>query len=775
VLALGQRRPSRVDPLGTVALRHVILLFRVAVGAETTVDLMSTPLVDWLRAQDDATLAALVRLRPDLTVPPPADLTVLATRAGVRASVHRACDDLDTPTLAVLEALVVADADQAPVPRPEVARLLGPDVPADVLDTALATLRARALVWGDEGLSLVPAARDVVPRFPGGLGRPAAGVAGSSALAEVLAEADADERRVLDALAAGPPIGRSRAADPSGPVGRLLAKGLLLRVDQETVELPRQVGLALRGDRPLGTLALQPPSLEVRDRGADTVDRTAGGAALDLLRRVEALIAFWGATPPPLLRSGGVGVRDLRRAAREIDTDEPAAAFLVELVVGADLVAPSEGVTPDWVPTTQADVWLTGGPETRWSLLARTWLELPRLPGLVGRKDDTGKPINALSDGARRPLAPRDRRRVLDGLAELPPGHAAATPAQLADVLAWRAPRRGGRLRDEVVTWTLAEATTLGVVALDALSDPGRALLGDPDRLVAALRATLPAPIDHVLLQADLTAVAPGPLEAGLARELDLAADVESAGGATVYRFSDASIRRALDAGRSAADLHHLFATRSATPVPQGLTYLVDDVARRHGRLRGGGAAAFLRSDDEVLLAEVLAHPDALAWELRRIAPTVLVSTLSLVELMDALRAAGFSPAAEGTAGEVLDLSVRGRRTAPRRRSTRTGPPALDDAQVDALVTRMRSGETIAGLRRGAEAYANGSTVDLLRSAVVERRMVWIGFVDRHGVRGERVLAPVSVGGGVVEGRGNDGAVHRLPLSHITSIALVED
>ena len=92
---------------------------------------MSTPLVDWLRAQDDATLAALVRLRPDLTVPPPADLTVLATRAGVRASVHRACDDLDTPTLAVLEALVVADADSAPVARAEVARLLGPDMPAD--------------------------------------------------------------------------------------------------------------------------------------------------------------------------------------------------------------------------------------------------------------------------------------------------------------------------------------------------------------------------------------------------------------------------------------------------------------------------------------------------------------------------------------------------------------------------------------------------------------------------------------------------------------------
>ena len=304
------------------------------------------------------------------------------------------------------------------------------------------------------GYSVVPAARDVVPRFPGGLGRPAAGPAGSSALPQLLAEVDADERRVLDALAAGPPIGRSRAAaDPGGPVGRLLAKGLLLRVDQETVELPRQVGLALRGDRPLGALALTPPHLDVRDRDAGVVDRTAGGAALELLRRVEALIAFWGRTPPPMLRSGGVGVRDLRRAAREIDADEPTAALVVELAAGADLVAPSEGVTPDWVPTTQADVWLTGGPETRWSHLARTWLDLPRLPGLVGRKDDAGKPINALSDGVRRPLAPRDRRRVLDGLAELParPRRRDDSPAGRRPGVAGAAPRRsaarrGGRL-----------------------------------------------------------------------------------------------------------------------------------------------------------------------------------------------------------------------------------------------------------------------------------------------------------------------------------------
>ncbi|NEB14159.1 helicase-associated domain-containing protein, partial [Streptomyces coelicoflavus] len=127
-------------------------------------------------------------------------------------------------------------------------------------------------------------------------------------------------------------------------------------------------------------------------------------------------------------------------------------------------------------------------------------------------------------------------------------------------------------------------------------------------RLLAPL---FPEPLDHVLLQADLTAVAPGPLERGLADVLGVLADVESKGGATVYRFTPGSVRRALDAGQSAAGLHTFLARHSRTPVPQPLTYLIDDVARRHGRLRVGAASAYVRCDDDATLDEILADKRA--------------------------------------------------------------------------------------------------------------------------------------------------------------------
>ena len=590
-----------------------------------------TTLTDWLRAQDDQMLVALLRARPDLATPPPSDTGVLAGRAATRASVARASENLDTFTLTVLEALLVAGADTGRVARADVAALVGADVPATSLAAAVDRLRALALVWGsDDELAIVPAARETGGPFPGGLGKRSPALEGVD-VDRLLTEVAEGDRRMLTALAHGQPVGRTRDAAADVPLDqaltpaqRLLAMGLLARLDDQTVELPMQVGLALRGDTPLGAVTVAEPGLRTVRNKAQTVDATGAGEALDLVRRMENLLLLWSDEPPQVLKSGGLGVRELRRLARAVDADERQTTLLAELAVGAALVGETENAKPEWVPTSQADVWLVSSAAHRWATLAAAWLDLPRLPGLAGLRDAKDKLLVALSDDLRRPPAPTERVRVLTVLAELPPGTGVADPDDIAALLTWRAPRRGGRLRDEIVRWTLAEATAIGLVAIGALTGPGRALL-DEGTAIAAKRMldAMPDPIDHVLVQADLTVVAPGPLQADLAAEIALVADVESAGSATVYRISEASIRRALDAGRTATELHELFRARSRTPVPQSLSYLIDDIARRHGRLRGGASSSFLRCDDEALIAEVSASAVATRLELRRIAPTV--------------------------------------------------------------------------------------------------------------------------------------------------------
>lgn len=749
-----------------------------------------SPLAEWLRARSDEALVALLRARPDLATPPPADTSVLATRVGVRSSVARACEDLDSFALSTLEALVLLDADQAPVTLEAVAGMLGGDITPPQARRAVDRLRDLALAWGDDdALAVPPAVREVLPTFPAGLGRRAEHLTEDAAKA-ALAELDEEERRLVDKLAAGSPIGRTKDAAKqvpleraTNPVQRMLAKGLLLRRDAETVELPRQLALAVRGEHPMGEVEAEEPIPDLTSTAQSDVDSTGAGAVLELLRHLEDLLGAWGEEPPDVLRSGGVGVRELRRTAKAIEVDETRLALLVELAVAANLIAHDESAEPQWVPTYQSDTWLASPPEQRWATLAQAWLDLPRLPGLIGARDEKDRLLGPLSEDLRRPLAPKDRRRVLDYLDELPGGHG-ARPDDVAAVLAWRAPRRGGRLRDDLVRWTLAEATTLGVVALHALTSAGRALLADgPAEAARLLADALPEPLDHVLVQADLTVVAPGRLEPDLAAEMKLVADVESAGSATVYRISDSSVRRALDAGHTADDLHALFRTRSRTPVPQSLTYLIDDVARRHGRLRAGTAAAFLRCDDPLLLAEVMAKPESEQLELRRIAPTVLVSPLPLADVVETLRAAGFTPVAEGPDGNVLDLRESGRRV---RGKNRPAPPAglarPGDEQLAEIVGQLRAGDRAGTARRGSAVSPERgrpsaeATLQLLRDAAREQRSVWLGFVDTHGVRSERVVRPVTVGGGVLQGVDTaTDELGRFPLHRIMAVALVED
>ncbi|WP_338697786.1 helicase C-terminal domain-containing protein [Streptomyces sp. Q6] len=797
-------------------------------------------LAEALRARDDASLARLLRARPDLLGPVPNDLTQLATRAGTRASVIRALDHLDRFTQQVAQALAVGPE---PATYAELLALLPGERTADVLPGAVATLREQALVWGgDDQLRLVRTARELLaptPQHPSptGLGPtvaeatsgmspgriqeivvaaglssthdPVSAVAALTQLftspdrmSALLDEAPAESVDVLNRLVWGPPYGQVTAR-PAAHLRWLLDRALLVPTNPGTVVLPREVALHLRGGRAHRTL--EPLAPDVREKAThrpQVVDAAAAAQAHTALDTVEELLKDWDEGGPAVLRAGGLSVRDLKRTATALDTSEQVAAFWVELAYAAGLLASDGEADERFAATPAYDEWSERPPAERWTRLAAAWLAATRTPGLVGGRDGKDRTLSALGPHLDRSAAPEVRRRVLGLVADLPEG-AAPDPESVTDRLTWERPSPGALdLRTRLARWTLEEAELLGVTGRGALSAHGRALLGaSPDDTGAAatpaeaaaraeklLSPLLPEPLDHVLLQADLTAVAPGPLERPLAETLAVLADVESKGGATVYRFTPGSVRRALDAGRTASDLHTFLTAHSRTPVPQPLAYLIDDVARRHGHLRIGAASAYVRCDDDAVLGEILADSRSAALRLRRLAPTVLAAQADPGTLLEGLRAMGFAPAAETPDGDVMITRAHARRTPPRTapEPVPEGPPLPDGPLLDAAIRSIRAGDMAATTPRKAAvpAHPGGSalprttaadTLATMQAAVMTGESLWIGYVNAEGAASQRVIAPIRVEGGFVTAYDHTAdEVRTYPLHRVTGVAELE-
>jgi hypothetical protein len=329
-------------------------------------------------------------------------------------------------------------------------------------------------------------------------------------------------------------------------------------------------------------------------------------------------------------------------------------------------------------------------------------------------------------------------------------------------------------LQPEPVAQLLDEAHALGFTGRGALSKPARALINTGDEAaIEAMTKILPDPIDHFLLQADLTVVVPGPLQRDLADRLAVLAAVESAGAAMVYRISEQSIRHALDTGLTAATLHSFFKKHSKTPVPQGLTYLIDDVARRHGQLRVGMAASFVRCEDPHLLAQAVGSPSLTRLDVRLLAPTVAVCQSPIADVLAALRTAGFAPAAEDSSGSIVDLRQRGARVpVPVHRRAYRPLPKPSTETIAAMVAILRRVDS--SPFRG-DRIDSGLAMTLLQQAAIRQQTVVMGYVDAAGVATQRVVSPISLRGGQLtawdsaQGRVREFAVHR-----VTSVDVAE-
>jgi hypothetical protein len=371
---------------------------------------------DDLRQRSDTALAALLRARPDLAAPSPSTLRSLAARASSRTSLERALARADALTLQVLEAVLALEPvrpPSGPLSTEMVTWALGGSAEdGPLVDAAVRRAVDQALLWDaggaygttldlrtapglDELLGPNPAGLgphlDPVPdglaeAVGGALGSARSGTGTAAALDTLLAAAPPGARAILDALAWGPPVGVVPAAGtrPRDAVNWLVTEHLLVRSDARHVVLPRLVGLALRAGHTHRAAHTRPPEPQGRAVRTATADAEAASAALELVRRVRLLRQSWDENPPSVLRAGGLGVRDLRRVATLLETDERATAFVVEVAALAGLVRDDGDAPPAYVPTVTD--WDDLDDAARWARLVEAWLARETTRGRSGRR-----------------------------------------------------------------------------------------------------------------------------------------------------------------------------------------------------------------------------------------------------------------------------------------------------------------------------------------------------------------------------------------------------
>ncbi len=415
---------------------------------------------------------------------------------------------------------------------------------------------------------------------------------------------------------------RMQELPPEHPIQQLLTKQLFYLVDGQTIRLNERVARILTGAYvpPAGGLYAHPTAHTPSIPLSPSPERTSLSSAADRaiaqepqfqqwisshIQRILDLrttLAFTAEQPLKSLAKGGVGVREVSTLAKRanlsadiatehlatlhqlgfINTAEPVSSFSFEHLCSAT----DSGL--DFLDTDMA---------TAWAAQLVGWLRSnirPRIGSDLNlcHPDDTDSEAALLRAStapifAAYPEAATDLDVFHQALARDLPFVSMTVPAHVVEAihaealslgLQWIAPL----IADVANRWTLYDPT-------NELHGNRTAALRETFSTV--LQPLLPQPVTYVVVQSDLTILAPGLLTADDTALLAAFADCESPGLASVWRVSAASIHRAIQRGVDSATILDFLHTRSATPIPQALDYLIHDAASAHQQSPQAGAS----------------------------------------------------------------------------------------------------------------------------------------------------------------------------------------
>lgn len=504
-------------------------------------------------------------------------------------------------------------------------------------------------------------------------------------------------------------LAAARGAPVAPPLRSLLASRALLDADGIPFQAVRS-RLAERAGAEAFASADVPP---LAPADPQSVAAAAERAFEHVASLADILLA---AASAPLSRTGAGAVSATERR-RLIDDGAVASAEQLEDLIALGAYA---GLLSDeersWQATDAVSDWLDAGTARRWGDVASSY-------------------VRALPDALRTPEGGFLPPSAWPGVYRLDTDW----PAQAASLV-----RRGllwGVLAEEgLLPWT-AQLSSTGEV--DALT----------------LTAALPPEVDKIYLQADLSAISPGPLAPRLEQRLRRMATRETRAQASTYRFTAESLTAAMSGGESAESVHAFLSDISLTGIPQPLAYLIDTTAARHGAIRVGTDSAtgrtVVRSSSAQLLATI-----AVDQSLRPVGLVEHEGALVSRAGRDAVYWSLVDARYPVVAVDESDQLERVVRRSPRHAATEQ-PPREQYAPLIAALRGAQSGDTDAAwLERELEqAVRTRATIDITVSLPDGSTRVF-------------ALEATGLGGGRLRGLDRAADVERtLPMTSIVSVS----
>jgi hypothetical protein len=287
------------------------------------------------------------------------------------------------------------------------------------------------------------------------------------------------------------------------------------------------------------------------------------------------------------------------------------------------------------------------------------------------------------------------------------------------------------------------------------------ALRGDLEGAAGQIGKHMPQLQARVILQTDLSIVAPGPLEVEAEDRLREFAQAESIGLASHFRLTPLSVSYALERGHSIEQIRKSLVELSGMALPQPVDYLLNDVFRRFGRIKvvsdESGGGAYIKVADSTLAIELANDLRHRIIALRQIDPTTLYSKYTADVVYFTLRDYGHLAVRANQDDTVIS---------PERINSQTEKAAVVDP-VKALIAKLRTADNNSG---------DGENEMMLRQlqlAIKNKSAIAVSYLGKDGTEHRFILEPVAISNGRLRSRDKKADIERtLPLANIVKLEL---